>query len=689
MLKKGKILATTAGLLFSATAIGGIALTAVSCSSNSDTTAKLPENDAYEMYNSFVRGTHGRWAGNYANFVPKKGQQRSTDIEGKYTFGQFGLTKDNLGLITDKTKNPYVDVNPKDIVYSQTFNATKPLTDSDQAGMGSHYAYEWLYNKLTKDLKLKDLGGTYSVSKGNPKNYPAESKVTLTTADPDLQNYEAKYKLQVPDWKKLTPGTDAALFSTAEGDPNAVAISTKQDTEVNFQKQGLITQGYLWNATDRITGRSVANQYSQNIIVTIKALDEDGTEKYEPIAKGTDPSKVSRNAFWIVAHYDSTGTEGINSKSWGATDNGSGVGAALDLVEYYSNAENAKQLDCDLNIAFVGGEEVGVTGSTALVEQYLNGSDDAINKAQVGGMLNLDTAAGGDIIYIHSPFTKLWEADGKNGKLSVSTETTQSPNAATSTIVRDQLNAVSKMQADAQHDPNAVLQIHPFLTPTPGNEGYLQGQTGDWSDHASFYKLGISNVAYMEATNFQIDGDSGYDGYSQTSNPAAWLYKKKVLNDQGKWVDVVDNQGKLVTKQGTPVQSKYEGEPTIDVWGPGKDDFKPFEEGGKKYKWARYNSGKIWHYDFDTPQFMEEHFKGRMDSQLSNLGATLRTFLKTMNIETFNADLDKPSVSGPGGASDVSKAATTPITPSSVATQNMVTTLKNVQLSPTIYKTSK
>jgi len=77
----------------------------------------------------------------------------------------------------------------------------------------------------------------------------------------------------------------------------------------------------------------------------------------------------------------------------------------LDLVKYYSNPENAKTLSCDLNIAFVGGEEVGVTGSTALVAQFLNGSTngDKINKAQIGGMLNLDTAAGGDNVYVHSP----------------------------------------------------------------------------------------------------------------------------------------------------------------------------------------------------------------------------------------------------------------------------------------------
>lgn len=625
MFKKVRPLMIASSIVLAGGGITGIAVSAVSCASNTTTpndTTTLKNNDAYNLYNDFVYGTHGRWAGNYANFIPTSENSRSTTI-GTHTFGQYGLSKTNLELagitnINDPTSG---------IKLTHSFDNNKPLTDKDADGIGSHYAYEWLVNKI-KGFGYSDLGGDYTVSK-DATNYPSESTITLGS-DGSITGIE--------------PAATSELVNTAEGKQKAVVIKkdSADSTKPYFQEKGFITQGYLWNSRDRITKKQVANQYEQNIIVTIKALKENGQPKFAPIKGSTeaDVQKAERNAFWITAHYDTTGNQGIESTSWGATDNGSGVGAVLDLVKYYSNNENAKTLSCDLNIAFVGGEEVGVTGSTALVAQFLNGSSnsDKINKAQIGGMLNLDTAAGGDNVYVHSPWTTLYQMDEK-GNLAPSTDETQPNTAALGTLVRDQLNAVSKMQADATNDKNAELQIHPFITPVPGADGYLQGQTGDWSDHAPFYKLGLSNVAYIEATNFQIDGNSGYDGYSQTSNKVVWIYKKQVKN-ANKWVDVLDKDGKLVTKQGNPVESQLQGEP-INVWGPGADDFKEFkEEDGKTYRWERHNSGAIWHWNFDRPQFMKNEFGDRMERQLTNLGATLRTFFTTMNITTFNEGLN-------------------------------------------------
>lgn len=618
MFKKVRPLMIASSIVLAGGGITGIAVSAVSCASSTTT---LKNNDAYNLYNDFVYGTHGRWAGNYANFIPTSENSRSTTI-GTHTFGQYGLSVDNLKLagITNITKPA------SEIKLTHQFDKNKPLTDKDADGIGSHYAYEWLVNKI-KEFGYSDLGGDYTVSNDTP-NYPGES--TITVGDDGSIN--------------ITANPASELVDTAEGKKNAVVIKkdSETSTDLYFQQKGFITQGYLWNSKDRITKKQVANQYDQNIIVTIKALKENGDPKFTPITSSTDEAvkNAQRNAFWITAHYDSTGNEGIESTSWGATDNGSGVGAILDLVKYYSNNENAKTLPCDLNIAFVGGEEVGVTGSTALVAQFLNGTSnsDKINKAQIGGMLNLDTAAGGDNVYVHSPWTTLYQMT--NGKLVASSEK-QPETAALGTLVRDQLNAVSKMQADATNDKNAELQIHPFITPVPGADGYLQGQTGDWSDHAPFYKLGLSNVAYIEATNFQIDGDSGYDGYSQTSNKAVWIYQKEVKKADGTWAKVLDKDGKLVTKQGNPVESQLEGEP-INVWGPGADDFKEFQENGKTYRWARHNSGAIWHWNFDRPQFMKNEFGDRMERQLTNLGATLRTFFTTMNIKTFNEGLNSP-----------------------------------------------
>ena len=542
MFKKVRPLMIASSIVLAGGVVTGIAVSAVSCASNTTTpndTTTLKNNDAYNLYNDFVYGTHGRWAGNYANFIPTSENSRSTDI-GTHTFGQYGLSEANLKLAGINN----ITTPTSEIKLTHQFNKDKPLTDKDADGIGSHYAYEWLVNKI-KEFGYKDLGGDYTVS-NDTANYPSESTITLG----DNGNIAS-----------ITANDASELVNTAEGKQKAVVIKKDAGTTTPyFQEKGFITQGYLWNSKDRITNKQVANQYDQNIIVTIKALNDKGQPKFVPITNSTnvDIKNVKRNAFWITAHYDTTGNEGIDSTSWGATDNGSGVGAVLDLVKYYSNPENAKTLSCDLNIAFVGGEEVGVTGSTALVAQFLNGSTkgDQINKAQIGGMLNLDTAAGGDNVYVHSPWTTLYQME--NGNLVTSSE--RQPNtAALGTLVRDQLNAVSKMQADATNDKNAELQIHPFITPAPDADGYLQGQTGDWSDHAPFYKLGLSNVAYIEATNFQIDGNSGYDGYSQTSNKAVWIYKKQVKNADGKWANVLDKDGKLVTKQGTTVESQLQG----------------------------------------------------------------------------------------------------------------------------------
>ena len=63
--------------------------------------------------------------------------------------------------------------------------------------------------------------------------------------------------------------------------------------------------------------------------------------------------------------------------------------------------------------------------------------------------------------------------------------------------------------------PGGSLSVHPAIP------GYPAGETGSWSDHGSFACLGIP-IAYLEATNFNINGKNGYDGYSQSTHPELW-----------------------------------------------------------------------------------------------------------------------------------------------------------------------
>ena len=54
----------------------------------------------------------------------------------------------------------------------------------------------------------------------------------------------------------------------------------------------------------------------------------------------------------------------------------------------------------------------------------------------------------------------------------------------------------------------------------PPADGCPEGETGSWSI-TRLCPSGVP-VAYVEATNFTINGEDGYDGYSQSTNPALW-----------------------------------------------------------------------------------------------------------------------------------------------------------------------
>ena len=100
----------------------------------------------------------------------------------------------------------------------------------------------------------------------------------------------------------------------------------------------------------------------------------------------------------------------------------------------------------------------------------------------------------------------------------------------------------------------------------PSYDGYPE-ETGNWSDHAPFACLRVP-IAYVEATNFTINGEAGYDGYSQSTNPA----RNRIYDD--------------ATKSAC-------------------------DPGHSETQW-----GKIWHTEHDRPDRMAELFPGRMEQQL-------------------------------------------------------------------------
>ncbi|MBT2681967.1 M20/M25/M40 family metallo-hydrolase [Bacillus sp. ISL-35] len=162
----------------------------------------------------------------------------------------------------------------------------------------------------------------------------------------------------------------------------------------------------------------------------------------------------------VGAHSDSVKT------GKGADDNASGVGVMLEAAHVLQKVSTPYSI---VFIAF-GAEEGGLNGSNFYASQMT-----AAEINNTVGMINLDSLAVGDKMYVHG-------------------------GAGDAGFIREQaLNIAEKKKLD--------IGINPGL-----NEHYPAGTTGDWSDHAPFNELGIP-FAYLESTNWEI-GD--LDGYEQT-----------------------------------------------------------------------------------------------------------------------------------------------------------------------------
>jgi len=171
------------------------------------------------------------------------------------------------------------------------------------------------------------------------------------------------------------------------------------------------------------------------------------------------PGKSSKQVI-VGAHYDSA------AAGKGTDDNASGVGVMLEVAEVLKNVSTPYSI---VFIAF-GAEEGGLNGSNYYANQMT--ADQIKNTV---GMINLDSLAVGDKMYVHG-------------------------SADEAGFIRDQaLKIAEKKKLDIGTNPGL-------------NPDYPAGTTGDWSDHAPFNKLGIP-FAYFESTNWEI-GD--LDGYEQT-----------------------------------------------------------------------------------------------------------------------------------------------------------------------------
>lgn len=248
----------------------------------------------------------------------------------------------------------------------------------------------------------------------------------------------------------------------------------------------------------------------------------------------------SKRVMVVAAHYDSTGRG-----SEGVIDNGAGVAVLLSLTQALIRTE----LPYSVRLIVFGAEEEGLRGAKTYVE-----SINEQHKARLLGMVNLDTIAGGDILYIHSAHSTPYNCEQ-------GTKT-----YASQTWLRDALLARSNTLFAAK-----AHQIHPAYPDFP------KGQTGGWSDHAPFACMGLP-IAYLEATNFTVNGKNGFDGYSQTTHDALW--------------NCFDVQKKSACER------------------------------RKEFKW-----GQIWHTHYDTLKSMNTLFPGRLVYQMQQSQDVLFKFL--------------------------------------------------------------
>ena len=302
------------------------------------------------------------------------------------------------------------------------------------------------------------------------------------------------------------------------------AGTSKELKTAQYLEQELTNIGYQPIIQDFTFGKKKLS--SQNIIVNTK---EDQT-----------------NSIVLVAHYDSTAAE---RGSLGATDNGAGVATILALA---SQLESFKKLSYNIRFIAFGAEENGLLGSRHYISE-LKKQPHELKK--IKAMINFDTIAGGDFIYVHSAHTTPYKCATK--EFSYNNQTN----------VRDSL---LKASITVLGEDNKYV-IHPAYP------GYPEGVTGSWSDHAPFACAGIP-IAYIESTNFTINGKNGYDGYSQSTNPALW--------------DCYDPKSNSACNRDSET------------------------------KW-----GHIWHTEFDRLEQLNKMFPKRIEQQLNNNVAVLTEFL--------------------------------------------------------------
>lgn len=352
----------------------------------------------------------------------------------------------------------------------------------------------------------------------------------------------------------LFPFIITALFSL-----HAHSAATEANPRSELNKQVTRLSWTILNDIITEIGARPAGSEQERMAIHQYASRYWGAYSSQPVPFTITESHLSSRNAWITlrtanktdkhivigAHADSTGQ---NEGSQGATDNG----VAMALLLALGDMLKEKPLNYTVTLVLFGAEEVGHFGSKTFVQALQADSEFLTGAPSPVAMINLDTIAGGDNLYIHSPTQKPYQRCQDSDSFNASP------------VLRDTLLHTARTMS-------LPFQLHPAYP------GFAEGETGEWSDHVAFACAGIP-IAYIEATNFGIQGQEGYDGYSQSLHPALW--------------DCVQSEAKTAC------------------------------DPASEQRW-----GRIWHTRADRLAELEILYPGRLQTQLSAVSALLLEYL--------------------------------------------------------------
>lgn len=166
-------------------------------------------------------------------------------------------------------------------------------------------------------------------------------------------------------------GEHGTLFVQA-GRPTAAQPSTR-----------VVLMGEHYNMLARMIARGIPVK----LRINVKARRLDDASSYNVLAElpGSDPS-LRDQVVMLGAHLDSWHT------APGATDNADGVAAAMEAFRILKAA--GLQPKRTLRLALWGGEEQGLLGSRAWVQQHLEGEGNAAAREKLFAYFNIDPGKG-------------------------------------------------------------------------------------------------------------------------------------------------------------------------------------------------------------------------------------------------------------------------------------------------------